>query len=126
MRAIETGLVFDQQGRTLYWITHPGREAGYIPDSHSLWEFLWENRHTIGGVAHTHPWHGEASPSRTDVTTFDAIERGLGIRLVWPVITFTDEGYFAWSEESQGYLRLSEPPVRVADVDELRRQSRGE
>lgn len=117
---IEVALVFDKEGKTLLWHLPPGRSQVYIPDSQDLWAFLWDNRSIIGGVAHTHPWDGEASPSYTDVTTFSAIERGLGVRLVWPVITFTDEGYFAWSDETKQYERLSMPPVQVVDVAEIR------
>ena len=117
---IEVALVFGKSGETLLWHLPPGRSQVYIPDSQDLWAFLWDNRSIIGGVAHTHPWDGEASPSYTDVTTFSAIERGLGVRLVWPVITFTDEGYFAWSDETKQYERLSMPPVQVVDVAEIR------
>jgi proteasome lid subunit RPN8/RPN11 len=121
---IEVALVFDRQGETLSWHRSKNPSASYIEDSHDLWTFLWDNRNIVGGVAHTHPWDGPAWPSHTDVTTFSAIERGLGVRLVWPVITFSDEGYFAWSEEEKNYVRLSSPPIRVVDVQELRHKSK--
>lgn len=121
---IEVALVFDKEGKTLRWHLPPGRNSGYIPDSHDLWTFLWDNRNIIGGVAHTHPWDGPSWPSHTDVTTFSAIERGLGVRLIWPVITFSDEGYFAWSDEEKKYVRLSSAPLSVEDVQELRNKSK--
>ena len=89
--AFEVGLVFDQQGKTIYWFG--GRSSSSIPDTRSLWDILWENRDRLGGVAHTHPWDGAAAPSMTDLTTFDAIERGLGAHLLWPVVTFTEVAY---------------------------------
>lgn len=122
---IEVALVVDLEGKTLRWHLPPGRSGGYVPDSHDLWEFIWNNRDRIGGVAHTHPWNGTAGPSQTDVTTFAAIEEALGKRLVWPVVTFTDAGYFAWVGPNKlDYQRLSPPPWRVVDVDELRQKSR--
>lgn len=121
---MEVALVFDKEGKTMTWHLPPGRSGGYIPDSHDLWTFLWDHRDTIGGVAHTHPWDGAAWPSHTDVTTFNAIERGLGVRLTWAVITFSDEGYFAWSDEKKQYERLSSSPIQVEGVQELRNKSK--
>ena len=77
------------------------RKIAARPDHRSdagtiLWEVLWDNREILGGVAHTHPWSGAAGPSGTDVTTFAAVEKGLGQKLVWPVVTFTEVGYFEW------------------------------
>jgi len=92
----ENALVFDKEGKTLLWHLPEGCNEGYIPDSQDLWEFLWDNREIIGGVAHTHPWDGKAWFSRTDVTTWAACEKGLGIRLVWPVVTFTEVKQFIW------------------------------
>lgn len=120
----EVALVFDKQGRSLCWHKSKNPNAAYIEDSHDLWTFLWDNRSIIGGVAHTHPWDGEAWPSHTDVTTFDAIERGLGIRLIWPVVTFSDVGYWQWSDLDNAYVRLSSSPTVVVDVEELRNRSR--
>ena len=119
---IEAALVFDREGRTLFWHLPPGRSAGSIPDTQDLWEVLWENRDRLGGVAHTHPWEGDALPSQTDVTTFAAVEAGLGRRLQWWVVTFNDAGCFkwVWCRGRNGYRRIIDPPVRVEDVDKLR------
>lgn len=86
---IETALVFDKDGKTIHWHEPPGRNGGALPDSRDLWDVLWENRDRLGGVAHTHPWEGPTSPSQTDLTTFDAVERALGRQLLWPVVSFT-------------------------------------
>ena len=82
----EVAMVFDKQGRPLYWLN--GRSAA-VEDSRSLWEVVWENRENLGGVAHTHPWDGPTGPSGTDISTFAAIESGLGKRLLWPIVTMT-------------------------------------
>ncbi|MFA6234103.1 MAG: hypothetical protein WC824_07955 [Bacteroidota bacterium] len=120
---VETALVFDKEGKTLLWHVPAGRSGGGIPDSHDLWEFLWENRKIIGGVAHTHPWNGEAWFSQTDVTTWAAIEQGLGIRLVWPVVTMTEMKQFSWvgPEKLDYELRIPHVPV---DVNGLRERSK--
>ena len=75
---METALVFDREGRTIHWHEPPGRSGGSLPDSRDLWGVLWEHRGHLGGVAHTHPWDGPAGPSHTDLTTFRAVELGLG------------------------------------------------
>jgi hypothetical protein len=93
---VETALVFDDRGQTLHWHLPANRSAGYLPDSAFLWQFLWENRKHLGGVAHTHPWDGLAQPSATDLSTFAAIESGLGRRLIWPILTFTETVYAEW------------------------------
>ncbi len=93
---MEAGYVFDRRGLAIYWHLPDDRGPGSIPDSRPLWEVLWENRENLGGFAHTHPWKGEAWYSQEDVTTFAAVEEGLGQRLVWPVVTFTEVKYFTW------------------------------
>lgn len=119
----EAALVFDKEGKTMVWHIPEGSSAGSIPDSRSLWEFLMENKDRIGGVAHTHPWEGAAWPSSTDVTTFSAIERGLGKRFVWPVVTFSEIKSFVWvGPDLYDYgLREETPPI---DANGLRERSR--
>jgi hypothetical protein len=95
-RQAETALVFDQEGNTIFWHLPPGRSGGSIPDTQSLWDVLWENRHRLGGVAHTHPWDGHPQPSDTDITTWHAIESALGKRLCWPIITMNEMTCFRW------------------------------
>ena len=64
---------------------------GGLPDSRNLWQILWDNRTNISGIAHSHPGKGKPGPSHTDVTTFSAIESGLGIRLDWWIVSAGDE-----------------------------------
>ncbi len=118
---IEVALVFDVEGRVLYWHLPPGRSGGAIPDSRNLWEVLWENRERLGGVAHTHPWYGDTGPSGTDVTTFAAIEAGLGKRLLWPIVTFDRVVMLKWSgPEKFSYSRFTEGTLRVDGIERLR------
>jgi len=79
----EAGVVIDLQGQPVFWHAPEDRDTGAIPDSRTLWDVLWENRKTIAGFAHSHPGGGVPGPSHTDVTTFAAIEAGLGKRLDW-------------------------------------------
>ncbi len=80
---IEAGVVIGPNG-PIYWHLPSGRTGGSIPDSHALWQIFWENRKVrVLGFAHTHPGSGWPSPSMTDLTTFAAVEAGLGRRLVW-------------------------------------------
>jgi len=121
----EVALVFDAEGKTLFW--HEPQDSSHgIEDSQDLWDVLWENRHRLGGVAHTHPWDGEAAPSQTDLTTFAAVEKGLGKRLMWPVVTFTDVAYIAFHAPTGVYVRYQQKHVRgggIEGIDELRRRS---
>lgn len=125
---METGLVFDRRGGAIYWHLPRGRTQSYLPDSQQLWRVLWEYHQEglLGGVAHTHPWSGEASPSHTDVTTFAAVEAGLGKRLVWPIVTFTEVRYFHWvGPERLDYAEMEVRRFRInkALIAELRRFS---
>lgn len=124
---METGLVFARWGRPIHWHVPPDRSMGALPDSRDLWKILWENRHDLGGVAHTHPWSGSAGPSQTDVTTFAAVEAGLGQRLVWPIVTFSEVGYFLWiGPERLDYGVLERRRFRLHrdDIEQLRDLSR--
>lgn len=76
---IEACVVIDLDGNPIRW-HDPRHSAVKIPDSDDLWEFLYENRGRVAGIAHTHPGSGMPSPSWTDVTTFAAIESGLSRR----------------------------------------------
>ena len=100
---IEVAMVFDREGRAIFWPSPKDSSGGSIPDSRTLWDRLWENRHNLGGICHTHPWDGPASPSHTDVTTFAAIEAGLGKRLTWPIVTMTHVGFFVGIENDTAF-----------------------
>ena len=76
---------------------------------------IWSNRDRIGGVAHTHPWEGTTSPSSTDLTTFAAIEAGLGKRLYWPIVTMTHVEFFTYFDDANGYGRVMDVNFRDAE-----------
>jgi hypothetical protein len=122
---LETALVFSDTGETLFWHVPLERSEYSLPDSRTLWEVLWENRALLGGVAHTHPWEGPAWPSQTDVTTWRALEKGLGKLLLWPIVTFSDVKYFGWNPITEQYCEMNlEKSTIILDVEKLRELSR--
>jgi hypothetical protein len=123
---METALVFDREGKTIYWHEPEGRSSGSLPDSEALWDFLWDNRDRLGGVAHTHPWSGAAGPSQTDVTTFAAIEKALGRQLLWPVVTFTEVANVVRNTVTGGWCLAGPLTIEIEGIDELRRRSGSE
>lgn len=84
--SLEAGVLLDLEGYPLHWHKPVDRTAASLPDSVDLWSIIWENRDNISGFAHSHP-SGMATPSHTDLTTFAAVEKGLGQRLDWWIIT---------------------------------------
>lgn len=119
---LETALVFDVEGCELYWHLPVGRTPAYIPDSKTLWDVLWDNRALVGGVAHTHPWSGSINPSAVDITTFAAVESGLGKRLIWPIISLYKVRYFSWVGPKDYDYRAREDDFRIEEhlIDRLR------
>lgn len=93
---MEVAVVINKQGEPLHWHLPPGRSAASIPDSRDLWDVLWENRNNLAGIAHSHPGGGLPGPSMTDLTTFDACERGLGVRLNWWITSSEKLIELAW------------------------------
>lgn len=123
---IETAVVIDKTGKPIHWPEYQGATGGSIPDSRPLWEVLWESRHDLGGVAHTHPWSGVAAPSFEDVTTFNAVERGLGRRLIWPIITLDRVNYFEFNGDYYApaeKVDFCNAVVWIEAIKELRRRS---
>lgn len=112
----EVAMVFDKDGNAIHWSS--GRSAA-VPDSRTMWDIIWENRHKIGGVAHTHPWDGPTGPSGTDVTTWAAIEAGLGKRLLWPIVTMTHVHLFYYDEEQKRYVEPPPPPPLLQKAMDL-------
>lgn len=120
---IETGLVIDWRGDALHWHAPADRTSVALPDSHDLWEFLIENVAIVSGFAHTHPGSGVPGPSHTDLTTFAAVEAGLGTRLDWWILSSDSMILVRW----EGPGRLDYRDVEVSQVphwaDEIRRRS---
>ena len=110
---IETALVYGSDHKILHWHLPAGRTGGSIPDSPDLWNVLWDNRRLVMGVAHSHPGTGVPSPSWTDLTTFAAIESGLGKRLYWPILSEDSYTLVEWEESFSCYSQVQisdEPP----------------
>ena len=78
----EAAAVILNRGDVL-WHLPEHRSAHALPDSQELWATLWNYRDRLLGVAHSHPGRGRPSPSQEDLSTFSAVERGLGRRLRW-------------------------------------------
>jgi len=93
---LETGVLVGTSGQILAWHLPPGRTSGYLPDSRNLWEILWEHRKGLYGFAHSHPGSGPVAPSNEDLTTFSAVDRALGQRLVWPISSEDHVAFFTW------------------------------
>lgn len=81
---IEVGVVIAKDGITpLHWHLPPGRSTAAIPDTRDLWDVLVANKGNLMGFAHSHPGSGVPRPSHEDITSFAAIEAGIGMRLTW-------------------------------------------
>jgi len=86
---IEAGAVVTGSG-VIHWHLPKGRTGGSLPDSRDLWDVLWAHRREpFLGFAHSHPGGGVPGPSGIDITTFAAVELGLGRRLTWWITSST-------------------------------------
>jgi hypothetical protein len=110
---IEVACVFDKQCESIYW--HDGSSDFYIKDSSELWNVIWENRLKIGGIAHTH-LHS-TSPSSIDITTFKAIEDGLGKILWWPIVTAKSVGFYRLILTTNKYVDIKEVNAYIPFFD---------
>lgn len=122
----EAAFVFNERGEVTLWHTPNDRAGGAIPDSYDLWQFLWDTRHDLGGVAHTHPWKGTTGASGTDITTFSGIELGLGKKLNWLIVTFTHVVMYHWAGPGKYDYVLSPRRFRVEEgaIEKIRDLSR--
>ena len=84
---------------------------------------MWEHRKILGGVAHVHPGYGEPTPSHEDVSTWAAVERGLGRRLLWPIITMDRELHYVGAGWLNRYAHSLTPFLHIEDIEELRRRA---
>lgn len=99
MSFAEAAVVVDVDGAVTFSWAPPGRTSVHIPDGRQLWDHILEHRETVKGVAHMHPGSGVPEPSHEDTTTFAAIERGLGRRLAWWIVTENACTLFMWNGE---------------------------
>ena len=116
----EVGAVIDRDNQIIYWHLPPGRTVVSLPDSRDLWDVLWANRERLRGFVHVHPGADWPAPSFTDLTTFAAVETGLGQRLLWWITSANRTILLRWV----GPHPLDYTTTRVADgswCKELRR-----
>jgi len=119
---MEAGVVLDLTGEPLFWHTPRDRSVGALPDSVDLWSIFWENRYNISGFAHSHPGYGMTGPSMTDLTTFAAVESGLGKRLDWWITSGNSMVLVRWSgPERLDYttVEVTQQPQWVEDLREI-------
>ena len=62
--------------------------ASKIPDARERWDIIWQHRHDITEIAHSHPG-GFLGFSHEDLTTMEAVEAGTGKTFTWSIITKT-------------------------------------
>jgi len=124
---MEAGVVVGKAGEPIYWHAPKGRTAAYLPDSPTLWQVLWHNRTVLQGFAHSHPGSGYPHPSHEDVTTFAAVESGLGKRLDWWIATEDELSLVRWAGPGRlDYTTWFSPTSEPEWVGELRKLSREE
>ncbi len=122
--SIEAALVIWKDGTSV--LHEPdGRSSVRIPDTQSLWDLLFENRDRLEGVAHTHPGNGYPQPSHEDLTTFAAVEKGLGIRTNWWILSRDSSVLVRWSDRLSAYeaVQFMHPEEDEPWADGLRRAS---
>jgi hypothetical protein len=117
--SIEAGVVLDKKGECLHWHLPQGRSVAYLPDSRLLWWVFWDLRHRLSGFAHSHP-SGVYYPSHEDLTTFAAVEAGLGMRLDWWIVSDDKVTLSHWVE---GEYRTVFVALRPEWVDQLKERS---
>lgn len=122
---IEAGVVVTDMG-PVFWHLPMGRTGGSLPDSRHLWDVLWDlRREPFLGFAHSHPGSGVPGPSDIDITTFAAVEMGLGRRLTWWITSSTHVICLRW----RGPGKFDYNAFLVEEPDwagKLREHSRGE
>jgi hypothetical protein len=118
---METGVVIAIDGSPLYWHVPFGRTTVSLPDSNDLWSVLWKafKAGILAGFAHTHPGSGIPSPSGTDLTTFAAIEAGLGTKLKWWILSSDHVVLIDDSEDGCYVSRDVQEPSWAADLRRL-------
>lgn len=124
---MEAAVVIDTDGQALFWHLPGDRTTVALPDSQTLWEVIWENRDQVAGIAHSHPGSGLPGPSRTDITTFAAIEAAFGRRLKWWITSSDRLIVIQWKGPNRldyiGGEVSPDDPMRKGWLDALREHS---
>ncbi|OPZ35124.1 MAG: hypothetical protein BWY99_02336 [Synergistetes bacterium ADurb.BinA166] len=88
--AVEAGVLVGLNERPIFWHLPPRAATDRLPDDGKLWSSIWENRENVLGFARSHLGGGVPSPSLEDLTTFRAIEQGLGRKMRWWIVSLTN------------------------------------
>ncbi|MCK9567620.1 hypothetical protein M0R72_01560 [Candidatus Pacearchaeota archaeon] len=96
---MEAGVLLGPNNSVIHWHTPNARSGGSLPDSVDLWQIIWENCAIVSGFAHTHPGSGVPGPSHTDITTFIAVEKGLGKHLNWFILSSDSQALCLFDNE---------------------------
>lgn len=128
--SIEAGVLLDDDDHPLFWHLPADRTAVALPDSPSLWTEIWQRRNELSAIAHSHPGGGKPRPSNEDVTTFSAIELGLGKRLDWYIVNAEGISMIKWEGPGKYAYNIFDLPMDSQDaamleqwVPELRKVS---
>lgn len=119
---MEAGVLLDRKGLPIYWHKPEDRSSAALPDSSDLWKEIWDNRDIVAGFAHSHPGGGTPHPSHTDLTTFAAVEAGLGMRLFWWITSEDDVSLVLWTgpDRLDYTVRSVKPMFEPSWTDHLR------
>lgn len=71
-------------GDAVLWVDMSGSAAA-MADSRARWSAIWERRHLIVEIAHSHP-HGPLAFSNEDESTMSALRDALGRQLRFSVV----------------------------------------
>jgi hypothetical protein len=72
------------RGGAILW-SDSSDSAVALPDSRTRWQAIWQHRHELEDIAHSHP-HGPAAFSAEDESTMEAIDSALGRVMRYSVI----------------------------------------
>ncbi|MFZ5444181.1 MAG: Mov34/MPN/PAD-1 family protein, partial [Myxococcota bacterium] len=86
MRKREVFFIIGADGVVLWRDTADSPLA--LPDSRARWEAIWERRHQLVELCHSHPV-GPEDFSDEDRSTMDALDAALGRRLRFSLVTPT-------------------------------------
>lgn len=99
----EAAILVGFEGEVLYTHLPPNRTSVFLPDDASLWDIIWQHRDSLAGIAHSHPGSGLPYPSTEDISTFNAIEAGLGASLNWWIISQDKMSLWQWQPKDRKY-----------------------
>lgn len=113
----------EEGANILYWHVPPNRSSTLMPDDQALWDAFWDNRTKALTFAHTHPGGGVPAPSFEDITSFSAIERGLGRSIEWVIASSNAAIWLRMVDQKPEVFYVELGPSRHEWLTELRNKS---